>query len=153
MTASWPDTSRGPCPTVMLRHDLPGDSEDELWHVDWLLAREPEAASPLMSFRLERPLHELPVGAAMFAMRIHDHRTTYLTYEGPIPGNRGTVARIAGGLILAVHSGESGQVELDLRWRTAGDSTEEMTVALLPEANSGDCQVKLLAITPSSRYK
>lgn len=144
MTAHWPDTSRGPCPTVMLRHDLPGDGGS--WHVDWMLAREPEAISTLLSFRLRRPLHELLEGEAVHAEHIHDHRPAYLSYEGPISGNRGTVTQIAAGELITVRTGDSGTVELDLRWSAVGDSSEKMRVALLPLGNSGNYQVKWLAI-------
>lgn len=35
----------------------------------------------------------------IFARRIGDHRIAYLTYEGPISGNRGTVQRVDAGTV------------------------------------------------------
>lgn len=151
MSDCWPDTSHGPCPTVMLRHDLPGDSENG--HVDWMLAREPEAIASLLSFRLERSLLDLAKGECETAERIQDHRTAYLTYEGPISGNRGTVTRIAEGQLLAVRSQAPHAVELALRWIGTGPAAGEMKLELQPRKNSGNYQVKVLARQPSERYK
>ena len=50
-----------------------------------------------------------PTGLACFpisATRIADHRKTYLTYEGPISGNRGTVRSIESGTVTITELSE-----------------------------------------------
>jgi hypothetical protein len=61
-------------------------------HYDFMLELKPGA--PLKTWRLPRwPLdtfyHE--------AVAIDDHRNAFLTYEGPLSGNRGEVRRVEGG--------------------------------------------------------
>ena len=86
-----------PLPTVQLRHDLP----DGTWHVDWMIARDPEGAEPLITFRLPRPLAALAPGdPGMPAQRLDDHRPAYLEYEGEVPGGRGRVSRLARGMVI-----------------------------------------------------
>lgn len=47
------------------------------------------------------------------ATRIPDHRRIYLTYEGPISGDRGTVTRVAAGTWrLLAQTGEIWQIKL-----------------------------------------
>jgi hypothetical protein len=92
-----PDTStRNPntlLPWVLVRHDTP----DGLWHFDWMLDPGPDHPAQhtpdvrLITFRLrEHPkdYHDSPVE------RLPEHRIHYLTYEGPLSGNRGQVRRI-----------------------------------------------------------
>ncbi len=107
--ASMPDPKR--LPTVLLRHDLPDGS----YHFDWMLARDDHC--PLLTFRLDRdisldnqPFEAQPIG---------DHRRTYLDYEGPISGNRGSVSRVAVGWcgLKKVSSNEI-KLTLDLAHRT-----------------------------------
>ena len=65
---------------VILEHDHP-----EL-HWDLML----EAGERLRTWRLARP----PEGGLVVpALAISDHRRTYLDYEGPVSGDRGTVRR------------------------------------------------------------
>lgn len=83
-------------PMVLLRHELPGG----LWHFDWMLARGPvgecRVAGPLLTFRVSQHPDD-PVGSALDAERLPDHRAMYLTYEGEISGGRGNVIRVASG--------------------------------------------------------
>jgi len=140
MTMRWPETSHGPCPTVLLWHDMPPES-DVASHVDWLLAMEPAGTSPLKTFRLKRSLCELPIGAELIAEPIGDHRPAYLTYEGPVSGNRGSVRRLASGHVLAVRDGRGGGVELDLLWAVFGQRASSGGVGqqhdAQPSASSG----------------
>ncbi len=83
--------------TVLLRHDLPDGSR----HLDWLIARrDPPGdadARTLLTFRTN--LNPWATGVVRFnATRLADHRVAYLTYEGPVSGGRGTVARIGEGV-------------------------------------------------------
>ena len=65
---------------VILTHDWPFP------HFDLLI----EAGGVLRAWRL---LSEPKVGETVAAEPIGDHRLFYLDYEGPVSGNRGSVAR------------------------------------------------------------
>jgi hypothetical protein len=75
---------------VILHHRVdPGEHWDLMLEVGdglatWQLLREPASAS------------SMPIPAR----RIGDHRKTYLEYEGPVSGDRGTVLRIDGGSVM-----------------------------------------------------
>lgn len=84
--------------TVVLRHDLPDGS----WHVDWMLDLDPNGEGGLVTFRLAQRPDRLAGGQRLTAKRLEDHRRTYLTYEGPVSGNRGTVERLAAGTFDAI---------------------------------------------------
>lgn len=89
--------------TVILRHHLP----DGTHHFDWLL----EPADPQVSHAAERvddpnervliawrlTAWPIPVGSSIAAERLPPHRRLYLDYQGPIPGNRGTIRQVAAG--------------------------------------------------------
>src|SRR5262245_50076198 len=62
----------------------------------WALLQSPDCAEP-------QPGEALP-----------DHRTDYLTYEGPISGNRGTVSRWDEGTFETISSMESNADVLEL---------------------------------------
>lgn len=75
---------------AVLLHQLPEGSR-ESDHFDLLLEHE----GTLLTWRLAiEPLLE---NARSLATKLPDHRLVYLTYEGPISGNRGTVTRVAEG--------------------------------------------------------
>lgn len=77
---------------ALLLHALPDSSH----HLDWLLQPGDDPAAPLISFRTShRP--DDPSIDRFTAERIRDHRPVYLEYEGPVPGGRGCVQRLAGG--------------------------------------------------------
>ncbi|MCC7388292.1 MAG: hypothetical protein IT431_05945 [Phycisphaerales bacterium] len=79
---------------VVLRHDLPDGSH----HFDWLLEPTPGDAGDervLIAWRL--PVAPPAPSGRFEAVRLEPHRRLYLTYEGPIAGGRGTVARVASG--------------------------------------------------------
>ena len=82
-----PDYS--PTRFVILHHQL-ADGE----HWDIMLER----AGFLLTWQLPRnPL--APEALPMPARRIADHRTLYLTYEGSISGDRGSVRQVAAGAV------------------------------------------------------
>lgn len=103
MNASATDT---PCRAVLLHHRLPDSSE----HIDWLFERY--SGSPLVAFRTTaRPDQD---ASGFIAQRIPDHRAAYLTFEGPINGDRGDVRRLAAGWsILRVDTGHALTVDQD----------------------------------------
>lgn len=90
-------------PTVLLLHELP----DGTSHVDWMIAPDSEGREPLITFRLDHRVDEMTDGQRLLARRIGDHRPAYLTYEGAVSGGRGTVRRLARGVVVS--------------WRRAGD--------------------------------
>jgi hypothetical protein len=80
---------------VILRHSLPDGS----WHADWLLDLPSPDPARVPTFRCaERP--DTPT-ATFWALRLADHRRMYLDYEGPVSGGRGSVVRMARGVILS----------------------------------------------------
>lgn len=103
-----------PLPTVQLRHELPDGS----WHIDWMLARDPQGTAPLLTWRLARPLDALEPGESVDAEHIGDHRPDYLDYEGPVSGDRGHVTRIARGRILE-WGVEDGAWRIVVEWEPA----------------------------------
>ena len=107
----WPPLAIS-VPTVQLRHTLP----DESGHIDWLIARDPGGARPLITFRLPCQLEDLPAGVATIIERIADHRPIYLKFEGELSAGRGRVERIAAGtaIVTACHGS---MAILDLAWR------------------------------------
>ena len=110
-------------PTVLLRHDLPDGSE----HIDWMLSQDALGTLPLITFRLESRLDELPVGSSLSGCRIADHRPDYLAYEGPVSGGRGSVRRLARGTVLnwVRHTTPSPERwELDIQWTAAKQRLE-----------------------------
>jgi hypothetical protein len=68
-------------PFVLLAHDHPAP------HFDLML----DVGDVLWTWRIQA---EPTVGSVQEALRLPDHRRLYLEYEGPVSGNRGTVARI-----------------------------------------------------------
>ncbi len=78
---------------VLLDHDHPSP------HLDFML----EAEGVLWTWRLDAAPHP---GAAQPALRIFDHRTMYLDYEGPVSAGRGTVRRREGGTFDWVEQGD-----------------------------------------------
>lgn len=81
-------------PTVLLRHVLPDGSS----HFDWMFPPDGSPDSTLVTFRVSEPIHH-PEFDQFDAEMIGRHRRAYLTHEGPISGNRGSVTRAAAGLI------------------------------------------------------
>lgn len=81
---------------VVLRHS--GVDEP---HFDFLF--ETADGSPLVTFRLA----EWPISEPVEAIQLKDHRRAYLTFEGPIPGDRGRVDRMAEGTLNATRQGNA----------------------------------------------
>ncbi len=112
-------------PTALLLHKL---AESE--HYDWLIARP--GHDRLWTARLQPPSRHWSELQRFELIEIPPHRRQYLTYEGPISGNRGSVQRIDEGTVQIEHWSEdraalkvamrhfSGRIELhrvaDDRW-------------------------------------
>ncbi|MCY2966352.1 MAG: hypothetical protein NT069_22425 [Planctomycetota bacterium] len=98
---------------VVLRHDWPD------LHWDLML----ENGATLRTWRLSRP----PDLVGPIEVRaIADHRLAYLTYEGPVSGNRGTVTRHLAGT-YELRRDEPGRLEFVI------DAAAERWLAVLTE--------------------
>ncbi|MGL4512101.1 MAG: hypothetical protein ACRCT8_03360 [Lacipirellulaceae bacterium] len=104
---------------ALLRHDCPADYRDgPHWDlmierpglaIDHRLATWSLLALPAEWLRLLRR-EGAASDDAVECVRLADHRAAYLDYEGPLSGDRGNVARWAGGECRVVESS-------DTRWR------------------------------------
>jgi len=74
---------------VVLWHETPADYPRPP-HFDLML----QAGDALATWAVERWPGP---GETVAAERLADHRRAYLTYEGPVSGDRGTVRRVASG--------------------------------------------------------
>ena len=81
---------------VILAHSGQGPT-----HYDLMLAR----GDSLATWQLPSPVAEMVTGATVRAKKLPDHRTWYLTYEGPLSGGRGRVRRLDAGTCEHIHAG------------------------------------------------
>ena len=91
---------------VILEHDHP------TLHWDLML----ESGNVLKTWRLPAPPPQRPTTA----LALGDHRLDYLTYEGPVSGNRGAVKRWDHGTYATVETETSQDWTIELqggRWR------------------------------------
>ncbi|MCC6680006.1 MAG: hypothetical protein IT445_03795 [Phycisphaeraceae bacterium] len=79
-------------PTALLLHKL---AESE--HYDWLIARPDQ--DRLWTARLWQPSGQWRELGSFELIEIPPHRREYLTYQGPISGDRGHVQRIDAGTV------------------------------------------------------
>jgi|GEM_PF-490678 len=82
-------------PTVVLEHEMP----DGTTHFDWLLGVDEDGKKPLISFRSDQRPDLLTNNKWVDLEPQPDHRPEYLTFEGPLEENRGTVKRLGVGAI------------------------------------------------------
>jgi hypothetical protein len=101
---------------VLLRHETPDGGH----HFDWLLAPDARPGTALVSFRLQERLDTLVPGAELAATAIPDHRAVYLTYEGTISGDRGSVRRVNDGVVRWLERGE-GRMQIIAAWAGGPD--------------------------------
>ena len=78
---------------VILEHDWNG------LHFDLMI----QWKGKLKTWRLAEPLQN----GTQDIMALPDHRLEYLTYEGAVSGNRGTVKRVEAGVITLLENSES----------------------------------------------
>ena len=125
---------------ALVRHDCPDDYRDGP-HWDLMLERGGvDAEHRLATWSLLElpdpwagPGDATSHAAAVTAIQLTDHRAAYLEYEGPVSGDRGSVRRVAGGVLEWIEETETrvvvrlggpppfeGEVELELlvgdRW-------------------------------------
>jgi hypothetical protein len=124
------------CPTVQLLHELPDGS----WHVDWMIAQEPRGRDPLVTLRLQQRVDDLPAGRRIEAIRIADHRPAYLTYEGPVSGDRGTVKRLARGTAVVLDEGPAGW-SVEVSWETPAGRSQPRRLRLTRRDPASDAWI------------
>ena len=101
---------------VLLRHELP----DGTGHFDWMIETE-NAAEGLVSFRVWDRIDQPGLGVFR-ALRVADHRSAYLDFQGPVSAGRGSVSRVATGIVESIEdNGTSIRVQgsfpgLDATW-------------------------------------
>ncbi len=94
-------------------------------HWDFML----EAGGVLRTWAIDEPIKG---GADLPARALGDHRLAYLTYEGPISGERGRVSRIAEGTYQALEWGpdrvrvrlEGSQLVGEVRLKRSGSDSD-----------------------------
>ena len=96
---------------VVLYHRLP-DSDERKSHWDLLMESPAPGADQLIAFAVSAPPEEWKGTRA--ADRLPDHRSIYLTYEGPISGNRGDVHRLMAGIVRWIHFSPT-EMQIELR--------------------------------------
>lgn len=78
---------------VLLQHEIHGAR-----HFDFMI----EDGGTLATWQLDRSPTLLKPGEEWPCLRLAQHRAAYLTYEGPVSGDRGAVTRIAAGICDAL---------------------------------------------------
>ena len=86
--------------TVLLWHETAAGNHHDWLFVDPTTLDQPEA--PLTTYRIAAPPDQWLELGRMELTPIPPHRRIYLTYEGPISGNRGSVKRIDEGTFVPV---------------------------------------------------
>jgi hypothetical protein len=89
-------------------------------HFDLMFERS--EGSMLNTFRLPA----WPLTGVVMIERLADHRRDYLTYEGPLSGDRGTVKRVAGGTFrFRTQSEDALTLDLDRDVRVILNKTDD----------------------------
>ncbi len=79
--------------TVILWHK----KTDQKPHYDWMLAQDKDEKLPLVSFRVEKPLHRLNKPSKIIVERIQDHRPYYLNFNGSHNKRLGEIKHVENG--------------------------------------------------------
>lgn len=117
---------------VILFHEMPADS-GRASHWDFMLCD----GQKLLTWSLD---HLPAPGPTIHAAQLPDHDLKYLTFEGPINGNRGSVTQIAKGRFQWVIRDEAGDWRIQLFFnKTAWEVT-----AIQVESQFFDFTFKLL---------
>ena len=120
-------------PTVLLSHELP----DATSHVDWMIASEPRGREPLVTFRVGSRIDQMKADEGLLARRIDDHRAEFLTYQGPVSGNRGTVRRLTRGTVVTwERSGDRWHMKID--WPAPKGGLQRQSLRLTRRSGDSD---------------
>ncbi|MBI1374847.1 MAG: hypothetical protein GC159_19185 [Phycisphaera sp.] len=100
--------------TVLLHHAWGDDS-----HYDWMIEDPAESAgeATLRTWRVDRPASDWAAAGELTLRALPNHRRAYLTYEGPLSGDRGVVTRVDAGVAVVESEDDTG---LTLRVTMAG---------------------------------
>lgn len=98
---------------VVLRHEC-GPANGGPAAIHWDLLLELPGYAQLPTWQIASPPESWPTAGTLPAWRIADHRTIYMTYEGPISRDRGTVTRVESGA-ARVHIGPGTEWEILLQ--------------------------------------
>ncbi len=91
-----PETSTGAFPMVVLHHELDRTQEGRASHWDLMVALD--ATGPLKTWALDAlPDFDHAEEMVVTGRALPDHRRIYLTFEGTLSGQRGTVHRVWSG--------------------------------------------------------
>ncbi len=112
-----------------------------------MIAQDSRGRDPLVTFRVGERIDQLPRGRRVEAERIADHRVEYLTYEGPLSGDRGTVTRLARGEVVSIEI-EPSQWRVEIRWLAADGTGSRCQV--LRVGRQADCESWILEILDAS---
>ena len=113
-------------PTVLLLHELP----DGTSHVDWMIAPDDtDGRELLVTFRVAGRVDELAAGGQLSARRIDDHRRAYLTYEGPVSNARGTVRRLAAGVVVSWKRDQD-RWHMEIEWSDPAGGIRRQTLSV-----------------------
>lgn len=97
--------------SVVLRHDVRAGE----FHFDWMID-QPEILDEhrLRCWRCDiRPDYQ--ECTSFLCMELPSHRSVYLTFEGQISGNRGSVVQLASGVVLQSELGQD-EVKILIDW-------------------------------------
>jgi len=123
---------------VVLYHQFPPGSNRKS-HWDLLLEQPNPDSFQLLCFEVSAPPQNWEKTTS--AKRLPDHREIYLTYEGPISGNRGTVAQLLKGDVQWVTQTENFLVlNLQFRWENEKQSPIVTAALSLTKATSENHQ-------------
>ncbi len=98
---------------VVLLHTLP----DGTSHFDWLIEipnRSDEHR--LRAFRTDSDPSLRHSGQLFHGEQLPDHRAHYLSYEGPISGDRGSVLQVACGVCDVYDAAKISQLQIQIHW-------------------------------------
>jgi len=129
---------------VVLYHQFASGS-DRASHWDLLLEQPDRESSQLLCF--EVPAHPHNWEKTTSAKQLPDHRAIYLSYEGPISGNRGTVTQLLKGDVQWVTQSEKLLVlNLQFHWENKKQSPLILAILSLTRVtteNELDWELKL----------
>lgn len=112
-----PVVNHPPTRTVVLLHRLTDGSS----HYDWLIeipGRTDEHR--LRSYRIDSNPSQWHSGQLFHGEQLPNHRAHYLSYEGPIGANRGSVERISTGMCHGFQADSDSELTLSIVWEVQG---------------------------------
>ncbi len=119
---------------VVLYHQFPSGSNRKS-HWDLLVEQPSPEKTQLLTFEVSAPPQDW--GKATAATQLPDHRPIYLTYEGPIAGNRGTVSQVLRGAVQWVtHSEKLLVLNLQFHWKMEEQSPLVLAIVSLTKVTS-----------------